>query len=338
VILAISNPDDVHAPAVLEVLARMGERTAVLDQADLPRTVAVTIRRGLTEPGATFTGLPGGPDPLRAEELTAIWWRRPLPFAPHAELSPADAVFAAEQVQSAVSGIWGSVRAAWMNEPWLDERANHKVAQLTVAVECGLDVPPTVITSVPGEARAFLDELEGRPVVHKPLRATRETWRSTRLLGPKDRARLDDLRFGPAILQAYVPGVDIRVTAAGGRLLATAIDARETSSPHDFRPVYAQARVAPYALPPAVAAGLRRYLDAFGLRYAAVDLRLDAEGRLSFLEANPAGQWLFLEDRTAQPITGAVAEALAEASRQVTAGEAWRQPGWQGTSGWRIGA
>jgi len=96
--------------------------------------------------------------------------------------------------------------------------------------------------------------------------------------------------------------------------------------------------VAPYALPPAVAAGLRRYLDAFGLRYAAVDLRLDAEGRLSFLEANPAGQWLFLEDRTAQPITAAVAEALAEASRQVTAGEAWRQPGWQGTSGWRIGA
>ena len=54
-----------------------------------------------------------------------------------------------------------------------------------------------------------------------------------------DRNRLDDLRLAPAILQAYVPGTDIRVTAAGGRLFATAIDARDTCSPQDFRPAYA---------------------------------------------------------------------------------------------------
>ena len=32
-----------------------------------------------------------------------------------------------------------------------------------------------------------------------------------------------------------------------------------------------------------------------------------------FLEANPTGQWLFLEDRTGQPITRSVAQALVEA-------------------------
>jgi glutathione synthase/RimK-type ligase-like ATP-grasp enzyme len=151
-------------------------------------------------------------------------------------------------------------------------------------------------------------------VIQKPLRPDEVNWRPTRLVTQADRDRLDDLRFAPAILQAYVPGTDIRVTAAGGRLLATAIDVRDTRSPHDFRPAFAQAKVEPCKLPAEIEAGVRRLLEALGLRYAAIDLRRTDEGQHLFLEANPAGQWLFLEERTAQPITAAVAEALVEAA------------------------
>lgn len=331
-ILAVTEPDDPHADAVLEVLARMGTPTARLDLASLPREVAVTMRRGGADRGDRLLGAGPGGGPLEAEGIAAVWWRRPRWAVPHAELAGPDAAFAVEQVHAALSGLWGSLGAAWMNDPWAEDRASQKGAQLAWAEAAGLAVPETVITSSPDDARAFLEALGGRPAIHKPLKGIRANWRYTRLLRPPDRARLDDLRFGPAILQAYVPGVDVRVTCAGGRMLATAIDARRTSSPQDFRPVYDAARVTPFALPAEVARALARYLDRARLRYAAVDLRLDDDGRLFFLEANSSGQWLFLEDRTGQPITAAVAEALSNAAREVTAAAPVRHPAWQGTS------
>jgi glutathione synthase/RimK-type ligase-like ATP-grasp enzyme len=79
--------------------------------------------------------------------------------------------------------------------------------------------------------------------------------------------------------------------------------------------VYAQSLVSACRLPADVEAGVLALVEALGLRYAAIDFRRSDDGCHHFLEANPAGQWLFLEDRTGQPITRAVAEALVEASR-----------------------
>ena len=66
-----------------------------------------------------------------------------------------------------------------------------------------------------------------------------------------------------------------------------------------------------------------------------MDFRLDDDGRLFFLEANSSGQWLFLEDRTGQPITAAVAEALLDSAHEVTADPSVRPSAWQGTSAGR---
>jgi glutathione synthase/RimK-type ligase-like ATP-grasp enzyme len=53
-----------------------------------------------------------------------------------------------------------------------------------------------------------------------------------------------------------------------------------------------------------------------GLVYGAIDMRRTADGRYVFLEINPAGQWLFIEERTKQPITSAVAGKLREMDSQ----------------------
>ena len=311
-ILVVSHADDAHAAPVIAELARMGRRCVMLDLAKVPGRTQVSYSAGRADRGAVLTGLDGGR--LDAEAIAAVWWRRPRPYVVDEALSPSFAAYATAQVHSALSGIWGSLRTGWMNDPWLNERAGHKPAQLAAAEAAGLQVPPTLISCVPSDARAFLLEQGARPVIQKPLRPDRASWRPTRLVTGRDLERLDDLRLAPAILQAYVPGTDIRVTAAGGQLFATAIDARGTSSPQDFRPAYAQARVSPCELPAQVAAGVRALLQGLGLRYAAIDFRRTDQGQHFFLEANPEGQWLFLEDRTGQPITRAVAVALAEAA------------------------
>ena len=317
-ILAVSHREDVHAAPVIEALSRLGWRCELLDLAALPREVALSISAGRAASGARFVGVDG--TLFEAGEIEAVWWRRPRPYLPHDGLASPVAGYASLQLHAAVSGVWGSLRAGWMNDPWMDERANHKPIQLAAAEAAGLTVPPTLITCVPADARAFLEELGPRAVVQKALRPTEASWQPTRLLREADRGRLDDLRFAPVILQAYVPGLDVRVTAAGGRLFATAIDARQTSSPHDFRPALAQARVEPCELPEEVAAGVKALLRTLGLRYAAIDFRLTDEGQWFFLESNPAGQWLFLEERTGQPITRGVAQALVDAALEARAG------------------
>jgi hypothetical protein len=312
-ILVVSHPGDPHAATVMEQVRLLGDRCALLDLSSIPRQTGLSFSAGRGRGGAAFTGVDGVR--LEASEIEAVWWRRPRPYVIDEALSPAYSAWATVQVHAALSGIWGSLRAGWMNEPWADERASHKPAQLAAAEAAGLTVPPTLVTCVPEDARTFLGELGDAAVIQKPLRPTGESWRPTRFVTSPDRDRLDDLRLAPAILQAYVPGVDIRVTVAGGRVLATAIDARQTSSPQDFRSVYAQCLVSACRLPADVEAGVLAMVEALGLRYAAVDFRRSNDGRHHFLEANPAGQWLFLEDRTGQPITRAVAEALVEATR-----------------------
>lgn len=323
-ILAVTDPADAHAAPVLEALAGLGARSAMLDLATLPCQAQLSFSAGRAQGGARFRLADG--TTLDAAEVEAVWWRRPRPYAPDPALAPAVATWASIQVHAALSGVWSTLRAGWMNDPWRDERAGHKPAQLAAAEAAGLAVPPTLVSCVPEDARAFLAELGGQPVVQKPLRPTDGTWRPTRLVTEADVARLDDLRLAPAILQGYVAGVDVRVTAAGGRLLATAIDARRTGSPHDFRPAYAQCQVTACEVPPEVAAGVRALLADLGLRYAALDFRRDAEGRWFFLESNPAGQWRFLEERTGQPITRAVAEALSDAAAEARHSTPARRP------------
>ena len=52
----------------------------------------------------------------------------------------------------------------------------------------------------------------------------------------------------------------------------------------------------------------------FGLEYGAIDLRLTPDGRYVFLELNPAGQFLYIEQMTGQPITAALASKLLRPS------------------------
>jgi hypothetical protein len=66
---------------------------------------------------------------------------------------------------------------------------------------------------------------------------------------------------------------------------------------------------------------LLRLMQRLGLAFGAVDMRRTPDGRHVFLEINPAGQWLFVEDRTGQPITGALCSLMA-AHANASAGRA----------------
>jgi len=52
-------------------------------------------------------------------------------------------------------------------------------------------------------------------------------------------------------------------------------------------------------------------LQRLGLVYGAIDMRRTPDGEYYFFEVNTAGEFLFVEDRTGQPIARAIADWLA---------------------------
>jgi hypothetical protein len=305
VIVAVTHEGDEHLAPVRDALARLGEAVEVVDHAAVPGG----WRLALGEDPARWTLTGPGRRRVRGAEVRAVWWRRLRPVEVDTRLSPPDARFARVQYEEALAGFWDGLPARFVNPPRADERAGHKVALLAAARRAGLAVPATLVTDDPDRARAFLRRCG--PAVHKPLLALR----ADHYTQPVDRAArrdLDALRLAPAILQAFVPGVDVRVTAVGGRLFGCAIDARRTGSPHDFRRAFDEAVVSRCRVPAPVAAALRRLLRDLGLAYGAADFRVrEADGAWLFLEVNPSGQWLGFEARTGHPITEAVAALLA---------------------------
>jgi glutathione synthase/RimK-type ligase-like ATP-grasp enzyme len=310
VILAVTHAGDDHARPLLDALARRGVEAVPLDTADLPGRVRFALAYGA---GGRRHLLLDGRQPIDTGRVTAVWWRRTRPLAAAPEHEPEQAAIAVRQATDALQGLVTSLApsALLVNDPWRDQAAGLKTCQLPAALRAGLRLPETLVTSDPEAASAFLARFPEGEVVHKAVHSTPADWRRTRRVGPADLASLDTLRRFPVILQERVPGVDVRVTVVGERLFAAEIDARATSAADDYRGCEAECRIEPCQLPPEVEGPLRRLVRELGLRYAAADLRRRDDGAWLFLELNPAGQWGFVEDRTGQPITEALAALLA---------------------------
>ncbi len=310
VILAISYPSEDHTQAVFRGLAERGIPHALLNQSDYPSVYGVAATwGGEAEPEARVQCASGW---VGLAEVRAAWWRRTTGYVAAPEITrPSMASFAVSETHEALEGLLDALDCPWMNPRAADTAAHHKPLQWTRAKRVGLEMPATLITNDPEQARAFVDRLGLGRVVVKPFLATHDVWRETRKLTQEDLDRFDQLRLAPVILQAFVDGVDLRITCVGQQLFTAEIDARKSSFPSDMRMVLGESIIAPIELPAALQSALLALMRSLGLEYGAIDMRRTEDGRYAFLEVNPAGQWLFAEHYTGLPITAAVTQHLA---------------------------
>jgi glutathione synthase/RimK-type ligase-like ATP-grasp enzyme len=168
-----------------------------------------------------------------------------------------------------------------------------------------------LITNDPDEARRFIDDVGPARTIYKTFLATEEHWRETRVLRNEELQMIDAVRFAPVIFQEYIAAdADIRVTIVGDELFAAAIRSAPNGYSVDYRMDMEGATLTPAKLPDHVVKMLHIFMQTLGIVYGAVDLLYTTDGDYIFLEVNPAGEWRFVEERTAQPITSAMADLL----------------------------
>ncbi len=128
---------------------------------------------------------------------------------------------------------------------------------------------------------------------------------------------MDAVRFAPVIFQRYVEAaVDLRVTVVGNEIFPAALYSQRSAYPIDLRMDMANTRIEAHDMPREVQNGLRELMRRLGIVYGAIDMRMTPVGEYVFLEVNPAGQWLFIEGRSGQPITAALARLLHDRARR----------------------
>jgi glutathione synthase/RimK-type ligase-like ATP-grasp enzyme len=131
-------------------------------------------------------------------------------------------------------------------------------------------------------------------------------------------ADTDDLRgVGSTALQAQAwvdKGSEARVVVIGERMFTILINAGSAAAHVDWRAGFDALTYELIDTPPEVEAGVRAYMKALGLAYAALDFGIEKDtGRYVFYESNSSGQYGWLESQTGAPITAALADLLAGA-------------------------
>ncbi len=315
-LLILTAPNDVHADAAEHELRRRGASWLRFDPADVPAQaqLSVEIRDGRLTRTLVHRD---GPTDLGA--VTAIWFRRPnRPIAP-AHL-PADiAKFSAEESGQFVGDVWETLDVPALPAPRpVVLRAQQKVRQLQLAVEVGFEVPDTVVGNDPGPVLDLFSHSGGRMVVKQCglgyLGGGR--LRYTEPVTHRDIVHADGIRHVPFIAQQRIEKqLELRVTVVGDRVFTAAIESqRSNHARHDWRRADdSHTRMMPWTLPDDIAAKCVELTRRLGLRYGAFDLVVTPDDRHVFIEINPSGQYLWVEEQTGLPITAAVVDFLTAA-------------------------
>lgn len=313
-ILIISSQQDIHTQAVIRALGARGHSAfRVLDLSGFPMKMDLGMVFDCRADSQFAIRLDGG-ERLDLRTVRAVWWRRPQPYGfPREMTDPVNRSFAYQETDLAFRGMWQCSEALWINDVNRDAAASNKPWQLHLAKAHGLSIPRTLITNSPEDVQRFA-EAAGGPIVYKAFLASASAWRETRILRPEDRAQLAAVKLAPVIFQAYVEArFDLRVTVIGERIFAAAADTSKSEYRADVR-MNPQIGWKPYTLPDDVAERLLRLMRTMGLQYGAVDFRVTPEEEHVFLEVNPAGQFLFIENAAGLRIAEAMADHLASAA------------------------
>lgn len=311
-ILIHSHAEDLHTRQVVQHLAGLGVETLLFDSGRFPDPLGLTLS---TKRGRGFAATLHDPNAgdVDLRRVRSAWWRRPQPLAVSPVVrDPENRRFALNEATEALAGLWEILDVFWINPPSRDAAAHRKLFQLQLAEQVGLRYPRTVVTSDADEAREFIGVNAPAPTVYKAFSATPARWRETRVVRPEELGQLTTVRHCPVIFQEFIPAErDLRVTIVGPDLFVGEIHPAEGGYAYDYRMDLERCCISPGKLTPQTENRLRRLMEHLGLVYGAIDLRRTPEGEEVFLEINPAGQWLFVEERTGQPITAALASLLA---------------------------
>src|SRR5215212_7017013 len=279
-VLVITNDHDEHADAVIEELDRRAVPVFRFHPEEF--TNASSISMEICN-GRIDGEIRNADQRVAFHDICAAWYRRSRAlFAPLPSLNLLYGDlenFVRVQSSATLSGLFAGLETLWVGQPSKLRQAEVKAVQLAEAGKAGLATPRTLISNDPERATAFVEALGDADCAIKPLIATR--------VDGEEGARLP--------LTTILP--------RGHALDSLAL------SPNVFQP-YVEKAYELFDLPERVQAGLHRLMHSFEINFASIDMIVTPDGEFVFLDLNPNGQWLWLEEELGLPLVAGMADLL----------------------------
>ncbi|MEA3011145.1 MAG: hypothetical protein QOJ91_2837 [Sphingomonadales bacterium] len=327
-ILIVTHSEDLHADLVAARIESEGRAPFRLNLDDFPAgyALACSFLGGRWEGGLRHlaTG-----DALELRDIGAVWMRKRAPFRYLSdEMAAHEKAHADAETSHMLLGSLRSLDCGWMSHPDAVRGALYKPEQLRRAARMGFAVPASLMTNVRSEVDRFAGSAE-HGIVFKTLSSLLDAADlvapderlagavPTTLIGEEHDEMLDSVEQLPCFFQHYVPKRhELRVTVVGGSVFAARIHSQDDPrTATDCRNMSAEIRYEAEALPPEVAKRCVDFVHNYGLTFGAIDLIVTPSGEHVFLENNPVGQFLFVEQLVPElDMTGAVARWLVDAA------------------------
>lgn len=311
-VLIVSTIADVATDHVVCGLARRGVAHHRVNTEDLPFSRTLTLSLG----GRAASSLAF--DGHEFARPSAIWYRRVRSPSRPPDMQESVYEFCLQENRAALLGSIASCQTLWMSHPADVWRAELKPYQLALAEKVGLRIPKSLVTNDPDAIRNAFYTFG--PMIVKPCRSgyvivngeERSIYTSRLLAEHLD--FVEEAHLSPAIYQELIPKrYDIRATVVGTEIFAAAIDSQsDPAAVVDWRHT-ADPNLPhlPIELPSKVREGVLALMKELGLAFGAVDLVETPDHDFVFLEVNPNGQWLWIEDQLQLGITDAIVAWLA---------------------------
>lgn len=245
----------------------------------------------------------------------SVWFRRTK--LPELDLPSAQRAYILFETDSLLKNLFATIAAKWLSIPHFVYEAENKLLQLKAARDVGFTIPETLVTQSKAELRSFYARHDGNLIV-KPLAQTRLVEKEnasfifTNRLAGDVFSRLDDLDLSPCVFQKNIPkDYELRVTVVGTKVFAARVDSQDCENTRiDWRKEHL--RFEPVVLPAKVSDMCIMLLRQLQISFGAIDIIRTPSGDHVFLEINPNGQWVWIENQTGLRIADAIIEYLTD--------------------------
>lgn len=328
-ILIVTNRTDIHADLVVEKIRARGHSPFRLNLDEFPAQFALDaeFRDGAWK---GMIGHHASGETLDLADVGAVWTRKTADFAfASADLGAQEKVFANGETEHVLSGLLRSLNCYWMSHPDAVRSAMWKCEQKQRAARLGFRVPASLITNRSASALRFHAASDG-DMVFKTLSSSFlgsdkvdaderiSNGIATTRIGADDTAMLAAVEELPCFFQTYIDkDYELRVTIIDEKVFAAKIHSQDNErTKTDYRDFAADVRYEAAVLPDDVERRCREFVHSYGLTFGAIDLIVTPEGEHVFLENNPGGQFLFIEQLVPEfPLIDTVAQRLIEGAQ-----------------------
>lgn len=312
-ILIVTQKSDYHADVIISKLEAMPCIPIRFNTDDFPDDTLMSMKLAPESNSwsANFLILDNQKQ-VNFKQVKSIWWRRPGRFNLASADGERERVFLRGELDHGLRSLWNSTDCYWLNHPEDIRRATYKGEQLIRASRMGFTIPPTLITSDPEAAKAFYYECDGQ-IIYKVmtdpylgmahLANTDPNFEgdavSTMTTKVEDVAELEAVRGSLCLFQKLIPKQsEFRVTIIGNSIFVAEIKSQESKTTKlDWR--YGNVdnlNLSVGQLPMNVQDLCFEFIRSYSLNYSAIDLILTPSNEYVFLENNPNGQFLFVEN------------------------------------------